>query len=156
MVASLSPTDYNVNIGVLETAHSIFRPWRAQVRSDALFTVINFVLSKFMDPFLELFRATSRLLLASPSSPNYTQLAQAMVLLIDIFYDLTCQDLPPAIEDNYDEFFGKERGLFFAFLAWDPVELRPDVSMPTHYLCSTLIFMVATSRTMSLLPSLLK
>ncbi|KAF9447282.1 Cse1-domain-containing protein [Macrolepiota fuliginosa MF-IS2] len=125
LVASLSATDYNVNIGVLETAHSIFRPWRAQVRSDPLFTVINFVLSKFMNPFLELVRVTSKYLFTSPPPPNYVQLAQAMVLLIDIFHDLTCQDLPPAIEDDYDEFFG-EKGLFFAFLGWDPVELRSD------------------------------
>lgn len=81
-----------------------------------------------MNPFLELFRQTARLLLTSPPSSNYSQLAQAMVLLIDIFYDLTCQDLPPAIEDNYNEFFGKDGGWFFAFLAWDPAELRPDVS----------------------------
>jgi exportin-2 (importin alpha re-exporter) len=127
LVASLSPSDYNVNIGVLETAHSIFRPWRAQVRSDPLFTVINYVLSKFMDPFLGLFRQTSQLLLSTSPSSNYSQLAQTMVSLINIFYDLTCQDLPPAIEDNYAEFFGNN-GWLFAFLDWDPAELRQDAS----------------------------
>ncbi|KAF5343738.1 hypothetical protein D9756_011534 [Leucocoprinus leucothites] len=127
LVASLSASDYNINIGVLETAHSIFRPWRAQVRSDPLFTVINFVLSKFMDPFFGLFRQTSQLLLSTPPSSNYPQLAQAMVLLFDIFYDLTCQDLPPAIEDNYAVFLGNE-GCFFSFLDWDPVELRQDAN----------------------------
>ncbi|XP_006455464.1 hypothetical protein AGABI2DRAFT_226927 [Agaricus bisporus var. bisporus H97] len=136
LVGSLSPTDYNVNVGVLETAHSIFRPWRAQVRSDPLFTVINFVLSKFMVPFLGLFRQTSQLLLASAPSPNLPVVAQAMVLLIDVFYDLTCQDLPPAIEDNYNEFFGKDVGLFFRFLAWDPVELKSDPEDPAPSLPS--------------------
>jgi len=111
----------------METAHSIFRPWRAQVRSDPLFTVINIVLSKFMDPFLAIFRQTSQYLLSSQPSPNYPQIAQTMVYLLDIFYDLTCQDLPPAIEDNYAEFFG-ETGWFFGFLDWDPLELRQDVS----------------------------
>lgn len=111
----------------METAHSIFRPWRAQIRSDPLFTVINIVLSKFMDPFLALFRQTSQYLLSSQSSPSYSQIAQTMVYLLDIFYDLTCQDLPPAIEDNYAEFFG-EAGWFFGFLDWDPLELRQDVS----------------------------
>ncbi|KXN81986.1 Importin-alpha re-exporter [Leucoagaricus sp. SymC.cos] len=126
LVGSLSASDYNVNIAVLETAHSIFRPWRAQVRSDPLFTVINFVLSKFMNPFLGLFRQTSQLLLSTPPSTNYSQIAQAMVFLLDIFYDLTCQDLPPAIEDSYAEFFG-DNGCFFGFLDWDPAELRQDV-----------------------------
>jgi len=111
----------------MEAAHSIFRPWRAQVRSDPLFTVINIVLSKFMDPFLALFRLTCQYLLSSQSSPSYPQIAQTMVYLLDIFYDLTCQDLPPAIEDNYAEFFG-ETGWFFGFLDWDPLELRQDVS----------------------------
>lgn len=127
LVASLSASDYNVNTGVLEAAHSIFRPWRAQVRSDPLFTVINVVLSKFMDPFLALFRQTSQYLLSAPPSPNHSQIAQTMVYLLDIFYDLTCQDLPPAIEDNYAEFFGNT-GWFFGFLDWDPLELRQDVS----------------------------
>jgi exportin-2 (importin alpha re-exporter) len=80
-----------------------------------------------MVPFLGLFRRTSQLLLTSTSSPNISVVAQAMVLLIDIFYDLTCQDLPPAIEDSYNEFFGKDIGLFFRFLTWDPVELKSDV-----------------------------
>lgn len=80
-----------------------------------------------MNPFLGLFRQTSQLLLTLPPSPDIPKIAQAMVLLIDIFYDLTCQDLPPAIEDNYNEFFGKDGGWFFRFLAWDPAELKSDV-----------------------------
>ncbi|KAF8650732.1 hypothetical protein AX16_005105 [Volvariella volvacea WC 439] len=134
LVASLSPTDYNVNIGVLETAHSIFNRWRALVRSDALYTEINLVLSKFVDPFLQLFRQTATLLLTKPS-PNpaltsppekYALLAQSMTLLADIFYDFTCHDLPPAIEDSYDEFFAPTNGWFQVFLSWDPPELKKD------------------------------
>jgi exportin-2 (importin alpha re-exporter) len=41
---------------VLQTAHSIFRKWRAAFRSDALYTEINFVLSTFAQPFLELLK----------------------------------------------------------------------------------------------------
>jgi exportin-2 (importin alpha re-exporter) len=100
-----------------------------------LFSEINLVLSKFMGPFLELFRQTATLLLTNPS-PNpalttptekYATLAQTMVLLIDIFYDFTCQDLPPAIEDAHAEFFGPGTGWFHAFLGWDPAELKGDV-----------------------------
>ncbi|KAK2460740.1 hypothetical protein APHAL10511_007210 [Amanita phalloides] len=134
LVTSLSTTDYEVNLGVLQTAHSIFRPWRSQVRSDKLYSEINFVLSKFMAHFLQLFRQTSSLLLTAPSpnppstlpKENYVLLARNMVLLVDIFYDFTCQDLPPAIEDSYDEFFGSSPGWFQAFLVWEPNQLRDD------------------------------
>ncbi|KAF8063522.1 CAS/CSE protein [Lyophyllum atratum] len=141
LVSSLSATDYNVNIGVLQTAHSIFRQWRAHVRSDDLFSEINLVLSKFVTPFLHLFRQTATLLLTSPSpnpalttpTANYALLAQAMVLLIDIFYDFTCQDLPPALEDTHAEFFAPGTGWFHAFMSWDPAELRgdPDDTTPS-------------------------
>jgi hypothetical protein len=130
LVGSLSATDYNVNLGVLQTAHSVFRPWRALVRSDELFTEINLVINKFMSPFLQLFRQTANFLLASssPPPPNSSLLAEAQRILIDIFYDFTCQDLPPDIEDAHEEFFAPQNGWYQRFLIWDPPELRVDVS----------------------------
>lgn len=144
LVLSFSQSDYNINLGVLQTAHSIFQQWRAHVRSDQLYTEINLVLSKFMEPFMQLFRQTAMLLLKTPSpnpslitpASNYVLLAQAMVLLVDIYYDLTCQDLPPAIEDSHEEFFGPGTGWFQAFLVWDPVELRVDPDDTTPSLTS--------------------
>jgi len=47
-----SQTDYNINNGVLQTAHSIFQQWTARVRSDELHSEINLVLSKNLDPFM--------------------------------------------------------------------------------------------------------
>ncbi|KAI9569377.1 armadillo-type protein [Boletus coccyginus] len=125
LVLSLSPTEYNINLGVLETAHSIFRHWRSQVRSDALYTEINLVLDRFVAPFLGLFRQSATLLLGTPP-PNIDVVAQAQILLADIFYDFTCHDLPPAIEDAHDEFFAPTTGWFQRFLTWDPPELRKD------------------------------
>ena len=129
LVFSFSETNFEVNIGVLETAHSIFRPWRAETRSDVLFTVINYVLSRFTRPFLQLFLHTTTLLFSSPPPANLAQIAQAMVFSVDIFYDLTCQDLPPDIEDAHAQFFCAESGLFLKLLMWDPAELRGDVSV---------------------------
>ncbi|KAG6868898.1 hypothetical protein C0993_008196 [Termitomyces sp. T159_Od127] len=140
LVASFSPTDYNINIGVLETAHSIFCKWRAHVRSDDLFTEINLVLKTFVKPFLQLFRQTATLLKDPSTNPslttplsNYTLLAQAMVLLNDIFYDFTCHDLPPDIEDAHAEFFAPGTGWFQLFLTWDSTELKgdPDDTTPS-------------------------
>ncbi|KAL1949825.1 hypothetical protein VTO73DRAFT_8706 [Trametes versicolor] len=133
LVSSLSETNFEVNIGVLQTAHSIFRPWRAEARSDALFTVINYVLSRFTRPFLQIFLHTTNLLFSSPPPANLPQVAQAMVFLVDIFYDLTCQDLPPDIEDSHAQFFGPESGLFLKLLQWDPPSLQgdPDDTTPS-------------------------
>lgn len=124
----MSPTEYTINVGVLQTAHSIFRPWRAHVRSDSLFTEINFVLSRFMSPFLGLFQQTATFMLSGNSPQDLGLLTQTMILLVDIFYDFTCHDLPPALEDGHAEFFTPETGWFHRFLAWDPISLRGQVS----------------------------
>ena len=135
LVLSLSSTDYSINVGVLQTAHSIFNQWRAQVRSDGLFTEINFVLSRFMKPFLDLFSQTATLLLSSSTPSNIAIVAQAQIILADIFYDFTCQDLPPGIEDAHDTFFAPQTGFFQRFMSWDPAELKVDVSntLEVHY-----------------------
>ncbi|EIN12120.1 importin alpha re-exporter [Punctularia strigosozonata HHB-11173 SS5] len=138
LVSSLSESDYSVNVGVLETAHSIFRPWRSAVRSDALFSTINLVLAGFMQPFLNLFRHTSSILLSTiptVSGQALQTVAQAQSLATDVIYDLTCQDLPPDVEDNFAEFFGPN-GLFLRFLAWKNAELSGDPDDTTPSLSS--------------------
>jgi exportin-2 (importin alpha re-exporter) len=131
LVSSLTPTNYAINLGVLQTAHSIFVYWRAATRSDELFTVINLVLGSFGKPLLQLLQHTSNLLLNdAPSDDTSTPelRAQAQVLLVELYYDLTCQDLPPDFEDTHAGFFGPNGGLFLKFLTWDPPQLRGDVS----------------------------
>ncbi|KAK7678006.1 hypothetical protein QCA50_018946 [Cerrena zonata] len=136
LVSSLSETNFSVNVGVLQTAHSIFRPWRAATRSDSLFTTINYVLSHFAKPYLQLLRHTSGVLLQDPpkvsSQADLEFAAQAQVLLVELFYDLTCQDLPPDFEDNHQEFFGPQ-GMFLRFLDWNPPQLAgdPDDTTPS-------------------------
>ncbi|KAE9399137.1 Cse1-domain-containing protein [Gymnopus androsaceus JB14] len=148
LVASLSPTDYSINIGVLETGHSIFRHWRALVRTDTLYNEINLVFEKFLGPFLQLFRQTAALLTQpqpGQTKEQYALLAQCMVLLLDIYYDFTCHDLPPAIEDSHMEFFGANGGWLPLLMSWDPVQLRGDVDDTTPSLPSqikTRIFQV--------------
>ncbi|TIB17584.1 hypothetical protein E3P92_01009 [Wallemia ichthyophaga] len=110
LVAALTESDYSINNGVLTTAHSIFKRWRSQFRTDDLFREIIYVLERFCEPFLGIFRRTDHLL----SDPSYhslpeaqrVQLAQAMILLTQIYHDLNSQDLPPFFEDNNNEFMG--------------------------------------------------
>ncbi|KAK7018654.1 importin-alpha export receptor [Paramarasmius palmivorus] len=135
LVGSLQTSDSNTILGVLHTAHSIFRQWRAHVRSDQLFTEINLVISKFMNPFLDLFRRTAtHLLKTALPTPEKSVQTQCMILLVEIYHDFTCQDIPPAIEDTHKEFFTGESGWFPMFMAWDPDDLRnndPDEPTPS-------------------------
>ncbi|KAJ7050487.1 importin alpha re-exporter [Mycena amicta] len=143
LTTSLSLTSSSTNVAILQTSHSIFFQWRAHVRSDTLFTEINLVLSKFMDPFLALFRHTARLLLTPPpgldtstATGEYAAQAQTMTLLLEVFYDFTCHDLPPAIEDSHAEFFGSPEGWFHKLLAWSPPGLAVDADETTPSLPS--------------------
>ena len=53
----------NINLGILETAHTIFREWRA--RSDACWLIIKLVHCKFLVPYFQLFKMTIKLLPAT-------------------------------------------------------------------------------------------
>ena len=113
----------NINLGVLETAHSIFREWRSRARSDAFWSIIKLVHSKFLVPYFQLFDMTIKLPLATPKPLH----AQTMAVLIDIYYDLTCQDLAPEFEDRHDTFFAEGTGYFMQLMPWDPPQLQTDV-----------------------------
>ena len=99
LVKRLSKTDFKVNNGVLEVAHSIFRRWRPLFRSDDLYTEINHVLTHFGEPFLRLvFIVDSQI---DANKDNATELKgwfETMDLIAKLFFDLSCHDLPPVIE----------------------------------------------------------
>jgi len=123
LVQSLNTDDFNVNLGVLETAHSIFRSWRSQARSDAFWSTIKLVHSKFLAAYFKLFEFTISRLLPSPDQ----LLARTMAVLVELFYDLTCQDLAPEFEDGHEVFFATDKGYFMQLMEWDPPQLRTDV-----------------------------
>ncbi|CAD6568832.1 MAG: importin-alpha export receptor [Tremellales sp. Tagirdzhanova-0007] len=136
LVASLSPDNFVINNGVLATAHSIFKRWRAQFRSDKLYSEINFVLSRFCQPYYELFGHVDRLLSApSTSTTNASPalLAQSLLLLVQLFHDLSSQDLPPFFEENLNTFMGDPSvgnggdGWLRKYLSWESDELMGDV-----------------------------
>ena len=105
LVAKLTLTDLSVNIGVLQTAHSIFKRWRHQFRSDRLFTEIKFVLTKFAESYLAFYKAIDKLVDENQNNkPVLSQLLEIVLLLNKIFYSLNCQDLPEFFEDNMDAF----------------------------------------------------
>ncbi|KAJ3191341.1 Exportin-2 [Irineochytrium annulatum] len=105
LVSKLNVQDFNVNVGVLQTAHSIFKRWRHQFKSDKLFTEIKLVLAIFAEPFLQLFQATDAAIEANQTSREAMEvLYNCLLLMSRIFYSLNSQDLPEYFEDNQDKF----------------------------------------------------
>jgi exportin-2 (importin alpha re-exporter) len=103
LIGKLSSSDWVVNKGVLATAHSIFGRWRSQFRSDKLYTEIKLVLTQFCVPYMELFRMTDQVISSGQAKDVHWE---TLNLLILVFYDLNCQDIPEFFEDNIKEFCG--------------------------------------------------
>ncbi|KAI0119639.1 Cse1-domain-containing protein [Daldinia grandis] len=103
LVSRFSPDNFKVNNGVLEVAHSIFVRWRPLYRSDDLYTEINHVLNTFAVPFLNLLSATDQQITAHANDKEALKgYFDTLSLLIKVFYDLSCQDMPPQFESNLE------------------------------------------------------
>jgi exportin-2 (importin alpha re-exporter) len=123
LISRLTPDNSTVNNGVLQVAHSVFKRWRPLFRSDDLFTEINHVLSKFSTPFLQLLENTDRVITASEGNPAALRQAfTTLDLIVKLFYDLSCQDLPPVFEDH----IAIIAGLLHKYLIYDNPSLRTD------------------------------
>ncbi|KAJ9479584.1 Importin alpha re-exporter [Pseudozyma hubeiensis] len=101
LVPKLTSSDDQLVLGILRTAHTIFYRYRPAFRSDDLYSEINYVLGKFALPHLDLLKRTDQRLL-DPATPSAALpvLGQVMNMTLQVFYDLSSQDLPPQIEDN--------------------------------------------------------
>nr|ODO02723.1 hypothetical protein L204_01462 [Cryptococcus depauperatus CBS 7855] len=131
LVNSLSPDNFVINNGVLATAHSIFKRWRSQFRTNELYSEINFVLSRFCEPYYQIFQHVDKLLQAPsaslPPKSSLPLLSQTLLSLIQLFHDLSSQDLPPFFEDHMSEFMGGDQpGWLRKYLDWETEELKGD------------------------------
>ena len=124
LVSNITLTDLKVTNGVLQTAHSIFKRWRAQFRSDALFTEIKFVLTRFCDPFLALFVQVDAIIQQNSTNKQVLELAlESMTLLCKLFFDLNSQDIPEFFEDHMTEFMSiLHRYLQYENILVDPAD----------------------------------
>jgi hypothetical protein len=50
-----------------------------------------------------------------------------MPILVNLYYDLTCQDLVPEFEDRHETFFAEGTGYFMQLMVWDPPQLQMEV-----------------------------
>lgn len=104
LVNRLSPTDYKVTNGVLEVAHSIFQRWRPLFQSNDLYEEINHVVNIFGEPFVQMLSVVDQQITANKDNQaGLKGWFDTLSLLIRIFYDLSCQDLPPVIESNFGQ-----------------------------------------------------
>ncbi|XP_035826529.1 exportin-2 isoform X2 [Aplysia californica] len=101
MISKFETGDFNVINGVLRTAHSIFKRYRHEFKSQELWEEIKFVLENFASALTELFKATMDLATKHATDPNSLKVIFSSILLIcKIFYSLNFQDLPEHFEDN--------------------------------------------------------
>lgn len=101
LVAKFSADDFVTNKGLLMVAHSIFKKWRPLFRSDELFLEIKLVLEIFAQPFLTVLTRTDELIqLNVHNAASLLIYLECFLLLVQIYYDLNCQDIPEFFEDN--------------------------------------------------------
>lgn len=108
LVVKLSGDDFVLNKGILIVAHSIFKKWRPLFRSDELFLEIKMVLDKFAVPFMALLARTDQLIDAAISQNDKASLEiymDCLLLEVQIYYDLNCQDIPEFFENNIKDGF---------------------------------------------------
>ena len=101
MVEKFNTGDFHVINGVLHTAHSLFKRYRYEFKSQSLWTEIKFVLDQFAKPLTDLFVATMNLTEVHAQNVEALKVIySSLVILSKVFYSLNFQDLPEFFEDN--------------------------------------------------------
>lgn len=107
LVSKFASGDFHVINGVLRTAHSIFKRYRHEFKSETLWREIKYVLENFANPLTQLFNNMMGLAETHASDPNALKVIFSSLLLIcKIFYSLNFQDLPEFFEDNMATWMG--------------------------------------------------
>ncbi|XP_014473995.1 PREDICTED: exportin-2 isoform X2 [Dinoponera quadriceps] len=103
MVEKFNTGDFHVINGVLHTAHSLFKRYRYEFKSENLWREIKFVLNQFAKPLTDLFLATMNLTQVHANNAEaLTVIYNSLVILCKVFYSLNFQDLPEFFEDNME------------------------------------------------------
>ncbi|CAI8506475.1 unnamed protein product [Hanseniaspora opuntiae] len=123
LVTKLSLTDFEKNIGVLTVAHEVFKRWRHLARSDELFLEILKVLGEFQEVFMKLFLEVDQQIQSHPNdAPLLNVLFENFNLLLEIYYDLNCQDIPEFFEENIQQGFS----VILRYLTYKNSLLEPE------------------------------
>ncbi|KAJ8946441.1 hypothetical protein NQ318_014429, partial [Aromia moschata] len=115
MVEKFSTGDFNVINGVLRTAHSLFKKYRYEFKSNELWTEIKYVLEKLAQPLTDLLVATMNLGQTHANDVNALKVIyNSLVLICKVFYSLNFQDLPEFFEDNMQTWMSNFHALLTA------------------------------------------
>lgn len=132
MVEKFATGDFNIINGVLQTAHSIFKRYRYEFKSQKLWEEIKLVLTTFAKPLTDLLVATMDL--AKTHAGNVVALKviySSLDLMAKVFYSLNSQDLPEFFEDNMQIWMNA----FHELLVTDVPCLNTGVSFGIFLLC---------------------
>lgn len=87
--------------GILQTAHSIFRRYRYELQSNALWSEIKLVIEEFAEPFTQKFNTIFESSKTAPQDPLVLQqIYKCLLLCCKIYHSLIAQDLPEYFEDQ--------------------------------------------------------
>ncbi|TNN85626.1 Exportin-2 [Liparis tanakae] len=93
MVTRFRSGDFHIINGVLRTAHSLFKRYRHEFKSNELWSEIKLVLDTFALPLTELFKATIELCQTHATDVNALKvLFSSLTLISKLFYSLNFQD----------------------------------------------------------------
>uniref|UniRef100_A0A3P9ABR0 Exportin-2 n=1 Tax=Esox lucius TaxID=8010 RepID=A0A3P9ABR0_ESOLU len=134
MVTRFQSGDFHIINGVLRTAHSLFKRYRHEFKSNELWLEIKLVLDTFANPLTELFKATIELCQTHATDINALKiLFSSLTLISKLFYSLNFQDLPEFFEDNMETWMSN----FHNLLTLDNKLLQTDlVSNAIQFLAS--------------------
>ncbi|KAK7791230.1 hypothetical protein R5R35_001387 [Gryllus longicercus] len=103
MVEKFATGDFHIINGVLHTAHSLFKRYRFEFKSQELWSEIKIVLEKFAKPLTDLFVATVNLTTVHAGNNEALKVIyNSLVIICKVFYSLNFQDLPEFFEDNME------------------------------------------------------
>ena len=101
MVEKFGTGDFNVINGVLQTAHSLFKRYRYEFKSQSLWEEIKLVLDRMAKPLTDLLLATMQLTKVHENNTEALKVIYgSLVLVCKVFFSLNSQDLPEFFEDN--------------------------------------------------------
>lgn len=101
MVEKFATGDFNVINGVLQTAHSLFKRYRYEFKSQNLWEEIKMVLDRMAKPLTDLLLATMQLTKVHENNTEALKVIYgSLVLVCKVFFSLNSQDLPEFFEDN--------------------------------------------------------
>ncbi|XP_031553352.1 exportin-2-like [Actinia tenebrosa] len=123
MVKRLESGDFHIINGVLVTAHSLFKRYRHEFKSQELWEEIKLVLEQFAQPLTNLFKAILENANKCGGDHKTLQVIFSSILLIcKLFYSLNFQDLPEHFEDNMEVWMKN----FLILLSLDNKILDPE------------------------------